>query len=60
LLSIAGVQRYAPGHAIAAVVEAGNQSSELLGFGAGLAVALLYAAAAATLGTIALKRTDVN
>jgi len=60
LLSIAGVQRYGPAHAIASVVEAGNQSSELLAFGAGLGVALLYAAAAATLGTIALKRTDVN
>ncbi|HSS81867.1 MAG TPA: hypothetical protein VLK24_11820 [Gaiellaceae bacterium] len=60
LLSIARVQRYGPGHAIASVVEAGNQSSDLLDFGVGLAVALLYAAAAATLGTIALKRTDVN
>jgi len=60
LLAIARVQRFGPGHAIASVVEAGNQSSELLDFGAGLAVALAYAATAATLGTLALRRTDVN
>ena len=60
LLAIAGVQKYAPGHVVAAVVEAGSQSSELLGFGAGLALALLYAAGFATLGTTALSRTDIT
>ena len=42
LLSIAGVQKYAPGHAIASVVEGGTQSSDLLSFGAGLALSLAY------------------
>jgi len=45
---------------IASVVEAGEESSELLGFGAGLAVALVYAASLAALGTLAVRRTDVS
>ena len=60
LIAIAGVERYAPGHAIASVVEAGHQGSDLLTFGGGLVVALVYAAAAATLGAIALSASDVN
>lgn len=60
LLSIAGIQSYAPGHVIASVVEAGEESSELLGFGAGLAVALVYAASLAALGTLAVRRADVS
>jgi ABC-2 type transport system permease protein len=60
LLSIAGIQSYAPGHAVASVVEAGEGGSELLGFGAGLAVALAYAASLAVLGTLAVRRTDVS
>jgi ABC-2 type transport system permease protein len=60
LLGIAGAERYGPGHAIASVVEAGDQGSDLLGFGRGLTVALLYAVFAGTLGTIAMKRSDVN
>ena len=60
LLAIAGAERYGPGHAIASVVEAGRQGSDLLGFGGGLAVALLYAVVAGTVGTIAMKRSDVN
>jgi ABC-2 type transport system permease protein len=60
LLAVAGVQRYGPGHVIAAVVEAGNQSSDLLGFGAGLGVALVYAAVAGTLGTLSLSRSDIT
>jgi ABC-2 type transport system permease protein len=60
LLSIAGVQSYAPGHVIASVVEAGEGSSELLGFGAGLAVALVYVGGLAALGTLAVRRTDVS
>jgi ABC-2 type transport system permease protein len=60
LLGIAGVQSYAPGHAIASVVEAGEGGSELLGFGAGLAVALVYTTSLAALGTLAVRRTDVS
>jgi hypothetical protein len=60
LVGIADVQQYAPGHVVASVVEAGNQSSELLSFGAGIAVALLYLAIAGTLGAAVLRRTDVT
>jgi ABC-2 type transport system permease protein len=60
LVGIADVEQYAPGHVVASVVEAGNQSSELLNFGPGLAVAILYLALAGTLGTIVLKRSDVT
>jgi ABC-type transport system involved in multi-copper enzyme maturation permease subunit len=60
LISIAGVQQYAPGHAVAAVVEAGGQSSELLGFWAGLAVVLAYVAAFGAVGTLAVTRSDVS
>lgn len=60
LLGIAGIQEFAPGHAVAAVVEAGNQSSELLEFWGGLAVALGYAAVFAVLGAAAVERSDVT
>jgi len=60
LLGVAGVERYGPGHVIASVVEAGNQSSDLLGFGAGLAVALVYVAAAGVLGGDVLRRSDIT
>lgn len=60
LLSLAGVQSYAPGHAIASVVEAGTQGSELLGFWGGLAVALVYVTGSGVLGTIVVKRSDVT
>jgi ABC-2 type transport system permease protein len=59
LLAIANVERYAPGHAIASVVEAGNQGPDLLGFGAGLALSIGYAALFAVLGAVAVKGTDV-
>lgn len=59
LIAIAGVQRYAPGHAIASVVEAGHQGPDLLGFGKGLLVALVYVVVAAVLGAIALRQSDV-
>ena len=59
LIAIAGVQRYAPGHAIASVVEAGHQGPDLLGFGKGLLVALVYVVVAAALGAIALRQSDV-
>ena len=60
LLAIAGVQRYAPGHAIASVVEGGTSSSELLSFGAGLAVSLAYVLAFAVVGALAVKAVDVS
>ena len=60
LLGIAHADRYGPGRAVASVVEAGNQGSELLGFGAGLGVALAYVAVAALLGTLSLSRSDIT
>ena len=60
LLSVAHVERYGPGHVVAAVVEAGNQGSDLLSFGAGLAVAAVYLFAAGILGADALRRTDIT
>jgi ABC-2 type transport system permease protein len=60
LLSVAHVQQYAPGHAIAAVVNAGRHSSELLDLGAGIAVALGYALGLGALGTLLVKRDDVT
>jgi ABC-type transport system involved in multi-copper enzyme maturation permease subunit len=60
LLSVAHVQQYAPGHAIAAVVNAGHHSSELLDFGPGLAVALAYVVVLGVLGTVLVKRDDVT
>jgi ABC-type transport system involved in multi-copper enzyme maturation permease subunit len=60
VLAAAGVQKYAPGHAIAAVVEAGNHDPEVLRFGAGLLLALAYVLVFAVAGTVAVKRTDVT
>ena len=60
LLGLAGVEKYGPGHAIASVVEAGNQGAGLLGFGAGLAVALVYVVVAGALGGDSLKRADIT
>lgn len=60
VLSIAGVQPYAPGHAIAAVAAAGTSSSELLHFGPGLLVALLYAGVFAVAGAAMVDYADVN
>jgi len=60
LLGIGNVQRYGPGHALASVVEAGAQSSDLLTFWAGLAVALVYAAAFAVTGAALVKGSDVT
>lgn len=60
VLSIAGIQEYAPGHAIAAVAVAGERSSELLGLWPGLLVALVYGIAFAAAGAVAMERTDVS
>lgn len=59
LLAVAHVQRYAPGHAIAAVVNAGRHSGELLDLGPGVALALGYAAVLGVLGAVLVRRTDV-
>lgn len=60
LLAIAGVQGYAPGHAVASVVEAGTQGANLLGFWGGLAVALAYTGGFAVAGTLLVRHTDVS
>jgi ABC-type transport system involved in multi-copper enzyme maturation permease subunit len=60
VLSIAGIQEYAPGHAIAAVAVAGERSSELLGLWPGLLVALVYGIAFAAAGAVAMERTEVS
>jgi ABC-2 type transport system permease protein len=60
LLAVAGIQRYAPGHAIAAVTDAGRRSSELLRFWPGTLVALVYAAVLAAAGALAVSRSDVT
>jgi ABC-2 type transport system permease protein len=60
LLAVAGIQRYAPGHAIAAVVDAGRRSGELLRFWPGTLVALVYAVVLAAAGALAVRRADVT
>jgi ABC-2 type transport system permease protein len=60
LLAIAGIERFAPGHVVASVVEAGMQGSNLLGFWAGLAVLLAYVVVFGALGTLAVERSDVS
>jgi ABC-2 type transport system permease protein len=60
VLSIANVQEYAPGHAIAAVASPVTPTSELLDFWPGLLVALAYAAVFAVAGAVAVDRSDVN
>jgi len=60
ILGIANVDRYGPGRVIASVVEAGNQGSELLPFGGGLALGLVYVAVAGGLGMLSLSRSDIT
>jgi 4-amino-4-deoxy-L-arabinose transferase-like glycosyltransferase len=59
LLGIGHIEQYGPGHALASVVEAGSQGSDLLGFGAGLGLSLVYAVGAAVLGAVSMKCADV-
>jgi ABC-2 type transport system permease protein len=60
LLAIAGVNKYAPGHAVAAVVEAGANGSDVLNFWPGLALALAYTVGLAVVGAVVVERTDVT
>ena len=60
LLAIANVERYAPAHAIASVVEGGTQSADLLSFGAGLVLSLAYVLGFAVAGALVLNETDVS
>jgi ABC-2 type transport system permease protein len=60
LLGITGAQRYAPGHALAAVVEGGHRVPELLGFWAGVATALAYVGVTVAFGTLAVRSADVG
>jgi ABC-2 type transport system permease protein len=60
VLAIAGAQAYAPGHSIAAVVEAHARSGELLGVWAGTFLTFAYVAAFAAAGTLMVMRSDVT
>ncbi len=60
VLAIAGLQEYAPGHAIAAVAVARSHSGELLTFWHGLLLALGYVGAFAVAGAVAVDRSDVS
>jgi ABC-2 type transport system permease protein len=60
VLAIAGVEIYAPGHALAAVVDAGAQAEGLLDAWPGALLTLGYVAAFATAGTLAVTRSDVS
>jgi len=60
LLAIAGIERFAPGHALASVVEAGTQGSDLLSFGAGLGLSVGYVLGFAILGALVVRGSDVT
>jgi ABC-2 type transport system permease protein len=60
LLAIAGAEKYAPGHVVASVVEAGTQGSNVLSFWPGLVLALAYGAVFGGLGAAVVKRADVT
>jgi ABC-2 type transport system permease protein len=60
VLAIAGVERYAPGHAMAALVAAGSGGGQLLDAWAGAFVTLAYVTVFALAGTFAVMRSDVT
>ena len=60
LIGISGKQRYAPGRAIASVVEAGHQGGDLLRFWPGLLLAAVYAVVLGVLGAFVVARSDVT
>jgi len=62
LMAVAGKQRYAPGHVVVAVAEAGHQASggDLLAFWPALLLGLGYAALFAVAGTLVVVRSDVT
>ena len=60
VLSIAGIQEYAPGHSIAAVAVAGERSSELLDLWPGSWSRSVYGIVFAAAGAVAMERTDVS
>jgi len=60
VFALTGSQGFMPGHAIAAVVDAGSQGEGLLDFAPGLLVALGYASLFAAVGTLAVVRADVT
>lgn len=60
LLALTNQQRYAPGHVIVAVAEAGRQGPDLLGFWPALLLAVGYTAVFAVAGTLMVTRSDVT
>jgi hypothetical protein len=60
VLSFTRAVRFAPGHALAAVADAGSHGSDVLAFWPGLLVALAYVSVLGTAGTIAVARSDVT
>ncbi len=62
LMAVVGKQRYAPGHVIVAVAEAGHQASggELLAFWPALLLGLGYAALLGLAGALVIARSDVT
>jgi ABC-2 type transport system permease protein len=60
LLALTHWQRYAPGHVIVAVAEAGQQGPDLLRFWPGLLLAVGYATLFVVAGTLMVTRSDVT
>jgi len=60
LMAITGKQRFAPGHVVVAVAEAGGQGTDLLHFWPALLLGLGYAALFAVAGTLLVTRSDVT
>jgi len=60
VFALTGSQGFMPGHAIAAVVDAGSHGEGVLDFAPGLLLALGYASLFAAVGTFAVVRSDVT